>query len=80
MNKRNNSDEESKIPQALLETMQAIIKNEQTRDEVVTSTPAYQRLRAKFIASVRDKQRNVIPRLPFVQLRDLLSALRPDKE
>ena len=80
MNKRNNSDEESKIPQALLETMQAIIKNEQTRDEVLTSTPAYQRLRAKFIASVRDKQRNVIPQMPFVQLHDLLNALRPDEE
>ena len=80
MNKRNNSDEELKIPQTLLETMQAIMKNEHTRDEALTSTPAYQRLRAKFIASVRDKQRNVVPRLPFVQLRDLLSALRPDEE
>ena len=80
MNKRNNSDEESEIPQDLLETMQAIMKNEQARDEALTSAPAYQRLRAKFIASVRDKQRNVFPRLPFVQLRDLLRAFRPDEE
>jgi len=80
MNKRNDSDEESKIPQELLDAMQAISKNEEARDEALTSTLAYQRIRAKFIASVRKKQRNETPQMPFVQFHDLLSALRPDEE
>lgn len=48
--------EESEIPHEVIsDIFETISKNEQARERSIKNTPAYQRLRANFIASIRQK-------------------------
>ena len=73
-------EEQSEIPQDILDILNTILKNEQTCQKSVTSIPAHQRTRADFIKSVRKKRDSVIALISFMQTQDPTSGLKQNEE
>ena len=73
-------EDESELPKAISDALQAISKNEDGLENSITSTPVYQETRANFIASVRRKRISKRPPISVVQLQTLISRLKATEE
>jgi len=71
MNTKNISKEKSDALRTMIHVLRYVRENEQLREKTVNSLPAFRRIRADFIESVRRRNRSIQPDVPISELQQI---------